>query len=377
MITVDRSEFYVQENQLLQRLVGPAPRRIALTAAFAIGLTPYLPAQVNFISSQTVPGVNVCTGLFAAHFNNDAKSDFLAACHPSWPVGSPPQNIALLNNGNGTFTEVVDPLENSGWAFPALVTDLNGDGISDLVLIDEGEVGYVVQLGNPDGTFRAANPVPGIGGNGIIVAGDFSGNGRKDLASIDFNTTASGTLTIALNKGDGTFQKGNSYTLNATTTNKFLVRLSSGDINGDGKADLAVVYGGPNGTVVPYLSSGNGVFVKGATFTAGNSPGPAAIGRLNSDAYGDLAIPTSTGVIILLGSPSGTLTAGHTVPYQTPLGNVRAKRKSASCRCKQRRQDGHGIRRFESPLCLQGERRRNFRQSFRVQHAGPWLTDTR
>ena len=177
-----------------------------------------------------------------------------------------------------------------------------------------------VQLGNPDGTFRAANPVPGIGGNGIIVAGDFSGNGRKDLASIDFNTTASGTLTIALNKGDGTFQKGNSYTLNATTTNKFLVRLSSGDINGDGKADLAVVYGGPNGTVVPYLSSGNGVFVKGATFTAGNSPGPAAIGRLNSDAYGDLAIPTSTGVIILLGSPSGTLTAGHTVPYQTPSG---------------------------------------------------------
>ena len=68
-------------------LVGPAPRRIALTAAFAIGLTPYLPAQVNFISSQTVPGVNVCTGLFAAHFNNDAKSDFLAACHPSWSGG--------------------------------------------------------------------------------------------------------------------------------------------------------------------------------------------------------------------------------------------------------------------------------------------------
>ena len=37
-------------------LVGPAPRRIALTAAFTIGLTSYLPAQVNFISSQTYPG---------------------------------------------------------------------------------------------------------------------------------------------------------------------------------------------------------------------------------------------------------------------------------------------------------------------------------
>ena len=174
-----------------------------------------------------------------------------------------------------------------------------------------------MQLGNPDGTFRAPNPVPGLGGN-VIVAGDFLGNGRKDLASIDFNTTASGTLTIALNKGDGTFQKGNSYTLNATAATRFLLCLSSGDINGDGKADLAVVYGGTSGTVVPYLSSGNGVFVKGATFAAGNSPGPAAIGRLNSDAYGDLAIPTSTGVTILFGSPSGALTAGHTVPYQNP-----------------------------------------------------------
>ena len=123
-----------------------------------------------------------------------------------------------------------------------------------------------------------------------------------------------------MNKGDGTFQTGNSYTLNATTSTNLLY-LSSGDINGDGKADLAVVYGGTSGTVVPYLSSGNGVFVKGSTFAAGNSPRAAAIGKLNSDAYGDLAIPTSTGVTILFGSPSGALTAGHSVPYQNPSGH--------------------------------------------------------
>ena len=299
-------------------LVGPAPRRIALTAAFTIGLTSYLPAQVNFISSQSIPA-NVCTGLFAGRFNNDAKTDFLASCRPGFPAGSPPTSTALLNNGNGTYTYVVDTVAGSDFLMPKLVTDLNGDGISDLVLLNEGSDGFQVQLGNPDGTFRAPNPVPGLGGN-VIVAGDFLGNGRKDLASIDFNTTTTGTLTIALNKGDGTFQKENSYTLNATTANRFLLYLSSGDINGDGKADLVVVYGGTSGTVVPYLSSGNGVFVKGGTFAAGNSPGQAAIGRLNSDAYGDLAIPTSTGVTILFGSPSGALMAGHSVPYQNPTG---------------------------------------------------------
>ena len=45
-------------------LAGPAPRRIALAAVLTMGLTSYLPAQVNFISSQTIPA-NVCTGLFA------------------------------------------------------------------------------------------------------------------------------------------------------------------------------------------------------------------------------------------------------------------------------------------------------------------------
>ncbi len=301
-------------------LVGPALRRIALTAALTIGFTSYLPAQVNFISAQTIPA-NVCTGLFAGHFNNDARSDFLASCRPGFPAGSGPTSTAMLNNGNGTYTYVVDTVANSQFSSPKLVTDSNGDGISDLVLSEEGNTGYAVQLGNPDGTFRAPVFVSALGDGNTIVAGDFSGNGRKDLASI--TTTVNGnsiqnTLTIALNKGDGTFQTGNSYTLNSTISPLY---LSSGDINGDGKADLAVVYGGTSGTVVPYLSSGNGVFVKGSTFAAGNSPQAAAIGKLNSDAYGDLAIPTSTGVTILFGSASGALTAGQSVPYQNASGH--------------------------------------------------------
>src|SRR4051812_40336321 len=105
--------FMFKHIPLCSSLVGRTSRRIFLTAAVTIGITAYLPAQVNFISSQTIPGANVCTGLFAAHFNSDAKSDFLAACHPSFPVGSPPENIALLNNGNGTYTGVDDTVSDS------------------------------------------------------------------------------------------------------------------------------------------------------------------------------------------------------------------------------------------------------------------------
>jgi FG-GAP-like repeat len=310
-------------------LVGPAPRRIALTAAFTIGLTSYLAAQVNFISSQTIPQANACTGLFAGHFNSDAKSDFMASCRPNYPPEQQPRNITLLNNGNGTYAQVDDTVADSTFRTPVLVTDLNGDGISDLILADEGNDGFfTAQLGNPDGTFRAPYQVFSASGASLsFVAGDFSNNGRKDLAFIVYTVTGNGTttlyhntLTILLNKGDGTFQQSNSYTLNTTNPGQGLPLLSSGDINGDGKADLAVVYGGANGTVVPYLSSGNGVFVKESSFSAGKNPGSAVIGKLNSDAYGDLAIPTSTGVTTLFGSPSGALTVGPFVTYQNPTG---------------------------------------------------------
>ena len=63
-----------------------------------------------------------------AHFNNDAKSDFLASCRPGFPAGSPPTSTALLNNGNGTYTDVVDTVAGSDFLLPVLVTDLNGDG---------------------------------------------------------------------------------------------------------------------------------------------------------------------------------------------------------------------------------------------------------
>src|SRR4051794_30425204 len=109
-----------KQAKVRSALAGPAPRRIALAATLAMGLTSYLPAQVNFISSQNIPA-DVCTGLFAGHFNNDVKSDFLTSCRPGFPAGSPTQITALLNNGNGTYTGVVDA--GSPYSGAALVTD--------------------------------------------------------------------------------------------------------------------------------------------------------------------------------------------------------------------------------------------------------------
>src|SRR5207245_4878207 len=65
----------------------------------------------------------------------------------------------------------------------------------------------------------------------LVVAADFNGDGKQDLAE-----AVSGTVNILLGNGDGTFQyhrafKGGSYP----------VSMAVGDFNGDGKLDIVIV----------------------------------------------------------------------------------------------------------------------------------------
>jgi hypothetical protein len=62
-----------------------------------------------------------------------------------------------------------------------------------------------------------------------LVAGDFNGDGKLDLA-----VSTGATLSILLGKGDGTFN-----VTTFPTTAQFVGTLVAGDFNGDGRLDLA------------------------------------------------------------------------------------------------------------------------------------------
>ena len=171
--------------------------------------------------------------------------------------------------------------------------DFNGDGRLDLAVIDRGSRsgsggGVSVLLGNGDGTFQPAKMFaapggyrsvagrPSTGGGGIspataastslsqlrpatstccwatatvhsrpggrssawrrvdaytLVAGDFNGDGRLDLATADYD---SNDIAVLLNKGDGSFA---APELNVVEAPPYAI--AAGDFNGDGKLDLA------------------------------------------------------------------------------------------------------------------------------------------
>ncbi len=112
-----------------------------------------------------------------------------------------------------------------------------------------------------------------------VVTGDLNGDGKVDLAAVN----AQG-VSVLFNDGSGKLLSPVSL---ATGTGPAWVAL--GDLNGDGKADLAVAnQGASNGTeivggdVAVLLNMGGGTFVA-ANYPAGASPIAVAMADLNGD----------------------------------------------------------------------------------------------
>ncbi len=109
----------------------------------------------------------------------------------------------LLGQGNGTFQ--LGSSINVGAAPSAIVADDFGNGQTDLAVADANDVS--VLLGNGDGTFQPAIHMPtGTAPETLValVAGDFNGDGRLDLAA---GNLSSNNISVLLGKGDGTFEE--------------------------------------------------------------------------------------------------------------------------------------------------------------------------
>ena len=168
------------------------------------------------------------------------------------------------------------------------------------------------EVTNPNGTsLAAAPPLPAGSGAGPVITGDFNGDGKVDLAVVN---ESSDDVSVFLSNGDGTFQAAVNYSVASQP-----LSIAVGDFNGDGKLDLAVV-NNLSDSVSVLLGKGDGTFQPATNSGAGSTPTSFAVGDFNGDGKLDLAVVNnlSASVSVLLGKGDGTFQAA--VHYGVGLG---------------------------------------------------------
>ncbi len=245
--------------------------------------------------------------------------------------------LVLLGNGDGTFSLLNVNFDTSkSPIFGLAVGDFNGDGIPDLAArvycpggcsSDTLTKGMQIFLGSGNGAFVASQTLTLSGMVSIpnFVVADFNGDGLSDLALVESPggggcAEVVGTVNIFLtDKTSGTLTPVSS----SPATGPYPSSLAVGDFNSDGIADLAVLNGDAGGcasstNVSVLLGSGDGTFTSSNPPFTGSGSVSMAVGDFNGDGDQDLAIGNfvDDSLTILPGDGAGSFTAGAQLPVQ-------------------------------------------------------------
>ena len=207
---------------------------------------------------------------------------------------------------SGAFVRPRQELRNRKRSNAVAIGDLNGDGKPDLAtanigtIIEEATVSVLLNRG--DGSLQAPRNHGTGAVPGSVAIGDLNGDGKPDLATANF---VPDTVSVLLGRGDGSFQSKLDY-----LTGRDPESIVIGDVNGDGQPDLATADVGAD-TVSVLLNRGGGGFVLNAHYQTGSGPFSVAIGDLNGDGLPDLATANShvSSVSVLLNAGDGSFLA--------------------------------------------------------------------
>lgn len=196
-------------------------------------------------------------------------------------------NVVVVS---GTQITAMTPMASKAGAVDVIVTNPSGRKAT-------ASKGYFYSYASV--TFAPMVTYTARTGPSGIASGDVSGDGKLDLAVANYN---SGTVSIYLGNGDGSF--GNQVTYTVGSLPEF---LALSDLNADSKLDLVVPNRGGN-TVSILLGNGDGTFKTPATYAIGSLAATVTIGDFNADGKPDIASGNngSGNVSVLLGNGDGT-----------------------------------------------------------------------
>ncbi len=278
--------------------------------------TPTFSARTDF-PSGLVPNV-----VSIGDFNGDGKPDFgvsnanslnyISVFLNSTTPGASTPTYSSGNLSGSNFATGTNPISCTS-------ADINGDGKPDLISQNStgGSISVLLNStppGNTTPVFAASvnfttTPTTTL----FLFAGDLNGDGKPDIA---VTNGTSNTVSVLLNttttgSATPTFSAKTDF---ATGSNARNVAIA--DLNGDGNPDLAVTNNSDNSVSVLLNTTSPGAstptFSARTDFTTGTAPYPVSIGDLNGDGKPDLVVGnnTATSISVLL----NTTTTGASTP---------------------------------------------------------------
>jgi hypothetical protein len=265
---------------------------------------------VSVLLNTTAPGAT--TAAFAA------SQDFTTGRNPSTVAigdlnGDGKPDLAVTNFTDGSVSVLVNTAVTGATtaSFAAkqdfttandtrslCIADFNGDGLPDLVTANEGSNSVSVLLNTtvlgaatitPDFPQASAQAAEGIPRS--VAIGDLNGDGKPDLAIADYYSNSVSVLLNTTPPGatTSTFAARQDFTAGTHP-----MSVAIGDLNGDGLPDLAVANYGASSVSVLLNTTAPGAstptFAAKQDFAVGSGPRSVAIGDLNGDGRRDIAV---------------------------------------------------------------------------------------
>lgn len=209
--------------------------------------------------------------------------------------------VSVLRNtstgvGNINFAAKID--FNTGTTpYTMSVRDLDGDGKPDIVSVNNSSntVSVFLNTSTGAGNISYASKIDfatGVGPFSISI-GDLDGDDKADLA---VTNRTDGTISIFRNTSSGAGNINYAPKVDVISGTD-PIWVSIGDLDGDGKADLAVAnFNNASVSILRNLSSGAGniSFATRVDFITGSSPRSVAIGDFDGDGKPDLIVANAT-----------------------------------------------------------------------------------
>ncbi len=209
-----------------------------------------------------------------------------------------------------------------GALFPFAVGDVDEDGALDVMHTFVATDDVVLVLGQGDGTFTSVTPVAVGGVADVLHLMDVDTDGHLDMV---FALVGQNRVRVRLGAGDGSFGP-----VIQSVAMPGIQRIVMGDLDDDGLVDLVVGAGeplvftfpGPGGNVMFLGGRGDGSFDPPVVIGP-VGPSDIAVGDVTGDAVDDLVITQSTGWSLLAGVPGAAPAAAQFFPTDFSLNRVR------------------------------------------------------